>query len=72
MVFINTFNDIWVISRRSGLLVEETAVPSEEITDLSQVNDKLYHTLLCRLRLPINGVRTGKYSISNIICCWCV
>jgi len=54
-------------------LVEETGVLSEETTDLSQVNDKFYHTLLCRLRLYINGVRTGNYNISNIIygsCVW--
>jgi len=72
MVFNDTFNNIWVISWRSVWLVEETGVPSEETTDLSQVNDKFYHTLLCRLRLSINGVRTGNYNISNIIYGWCV
>jgi len=49
MVFNATFNNISVISWRSLLLVEETGVPggvSKKNTDLLQVNDKLYHTML--------------------------
>ena len=42
MVFIATFNNIPVISWRSLLLVGD----SENITDLSEVTDKLYHIML--------------------------
>jgi hypothetical protein len=55
MVFNTTFNNISFISWRSVLLVDETGVP-RETTDLSQVNDKLSHIMLCRVHLTTNRV----------------
>jgi hypothetical protein len=46
MVFNATFNNISVISWQSVLLVEETGVPGEKITDLPQVTVKFYHKML--------------------------
>ena len=43
-MFNATFNNISVISWQSVLSVDETEY-QVEITDLSQVNDKLYHML---------------------------
>jgi hypothetical protein len=42
MVCNATFNNISVISWRSVLLVKETGVYSEKITNLPQITDKLY------------------------------
>jgi len=46
MVFNTTFNIISAISWWSVLLVEETGLPGEKPTDLSQVPDKLYNIFL--------------------------
>jgi len=48
MVFNATFNNILVISWQSVLLVEETTVPGEKITDLAQVTVRqtLSHNVL--------------------------
>ena len=50
MVFNATFNNISVIPRLSVLLVDETRDP-EEITDLTQIPDKLDHIMKSGWRL---------------------